>query len=102
MLRGRGGDARPLVGRPVWPAVTVHVEMAPHWTFCLQRPEALPSEDYTVQAKDWIPDIENVQHSNCPACLHRLFMLGDSAAIALAKLGLKVEVANVPSEAVLS
>ncbi len=81
--------------------MTVHVEMGPHVTFCRKYPPQLDDGDRTIQCGDWYAEIEVIQHATCEICLARIFMLGDSASIALARMGRKVEVRDDPgSEAV--
>lgn len=46
----------------------------------------------------WLAEPERVQAATCEQCLLRLFMLGDSARIALERMGRRVEVHDVPSE----
>lgn len=48
----------------------------------------------SVDAQAWRAEPETVQRSTCPECLLRLFMLGDSAQIALGRMGMKVDVHN--------
>jgi len=46
----------------------------------------------SVSVTEWHLAAESIQSATCPECLARVYMLGDSAAIALARLGLKIEV----------
>lgn len=76
----------------------VHVEVAPRLTFCGEHPMALASEapdDRVIQSDAWIAEVEQVQYATCEGCLRRIFMLGDSASIALRKLGRVIEVHDV-------
>lgn len=50
-----------------------------------------------VSMQDWQREPEVIQRATCPECLLRLFMLGDHAQIALAKMGMKVDVHNEES-----
>lgn len=70
----------------------VHVEMAPRLTFCMLLPNQIAPDDQTIKGDDWIAALENVQHATCEQCLFRIFMLGDSAKIKLARMGRTVEV----------
>lgn len=54
--------------------------------------------DGDVQSSDWIANPEAVQSATCERCLLRLFMLGDSAAIALKRMGLTVAVHDLPAD----
>lgn len=81
--------------------MTVHAEMGPRITFCVKYPPQLPPEDQTVSCNDWYQAPEVIQHVTCEQCLMRIFMLGDSASIALGRMGRRVEVKDDPgSEAV--
>lgn len=55
-----------------------------------------------VQAGEWRENPEVIQRATCERCLLRVFMLGDSATIALKRMGLQVEVKNAPEEVVVS
>lgn len=77
-------------------AVTVHVELLPGLiTFCGQAPAALGPGDPVVAARLWSVEPEQVQQATCEGCLLKLFMLGDSANIALRRMGRAVEVHDV-------
>lgn len=79
----------------------IHAEMGPRITFCGKFPSQLDADDQAVQCNDWYTAPEVIQHVTCEQCLMRIFMLGDSASIALARMGRKVEVRDDPgSEAV--
>lgn len=56
--------------------------------------EQFPVGDDAVGASAWHDELHFIQRATCPQCLLRLFMLGDSAQIALAKLGMKIDVHN--------
>ena len=73
----------------------VHAEMAPRLTFCGKQPVQLPDEDRVIAADDWHRETEVIQHATCEDCLLRIFMLGDSANLALARMGRKVEIRDV-------
>jgi hypothetical protein len=47
-----------------------------------------------VAMREWFTDPSQIQRATCPECLLKLFMLGDSAQIALARMGMKVDVRN--------
>lgn len=52
-----------------------------------------------VSANDWFVTPEVIQAATCPECLLKIFMLGDHATIALARMGMKVEARNeVPGD----
>lgn len=77
-------------------AVT-HVEMYDGQMFC--RPtHAWDEGEDSVPAVDWHEAAESVQAATCPECLAAIYMLGDSAGIALARLGLKIEVRNATEQ----
>jgi len=68
----------------------VHVEMYDSGSFCgIDVPDGKTA---VVLQHEWHNEPESLQSSTCPECLARVYMLGDSAAIALARLGLKIEV----------
>jgi len=74
-------------------------------TFCGQdaaAPTYTGNRSMIVTFADWFADPEAVQHGTCEQCLLRLFMLGDSAKIALERMGRRVEVVDAPDEAVVS
>mgnify|MGYP006264329637 CR=1 FL=1 len=50
--------------------------------------------DGDVNHRTWTDDQSQIQRATCPDCLLKLFMLGDSAQIALARMGMKVDVHN--------
>ena len=82
--------------------MTIHVELLPGLiTFCGLRPEAQPHEDRVIAAREWSVEIERVQLADCRECLLKLFMLGDSARLKLARMGLTVQVHDVDAEAQL-
>lgn len=76
--------------------MTVHVELLPGLiTFCGQAPAGLPPDDRVVGARMWAQEPEQVQQATCEGCLLKLFMLGDSANIALRRMGRAVHVEDV-------
>lgn len=68
----------------------IHVEMYDGETFCEQAVHATAVR--AIEQSAWHDAPEAVQQATCERCLLRLFMLGDSATIALARMGRKVEV----------
>jgi hypothetical protein len=76
----------------------VHVEMHDGTTFCGIRLAA----ESCISQEEWHTGAESVQLATCEQCLLRLFMLGDSARIALERMGRRVEVHDVPAEAEVS
>lgn len=80
--------------------MTTHVEFLPNVvTFCGLRAADVPSGDTVVLARDWTPAVERIQVADCPGCLFKLFMLGDSARIKLDRMGMKVDVHDVDENA---
>ncbi len=76
--------------------MTVHVELLPGLiTFCGQAPGILEPGDRVVAARLWSHEPEQVQQATCEGCLLKLFMLGDSASIALKRMGRAVQVVDV-------
>lgn len=69
----------------------IHVEMYDGEMFCGEFERADGSVK-RVWRSDWNPTPEAVQQATCEQCLLRLFMLGDSARIALARMGRVVQV----------
>lgn len=51
--------------------------------------------DGDIQSGAWANEPEQIQRCNCEQCLLKLFMLGDSARIALARMGRVVQVVDV-------
>lgn len=51
-----------------------------------------------VDPQQWIAEPEAIQRATCPQCLLRVFMFGDSASIALKRMGMKVDVHDVDPE----
>lgn len=47
-----------------------------------------------IDQDTWLEDPSQVQLATCPECLLKLFMLGDSATIALRRMGMTVDVRN--------
>lgn len=80
----------------------IHAEMGPRITFCGKFPSQLDEGDQAVECNDWYRAPEVVQHVNCEQCLMRMFMLGDSASIALARMGRKIEVQDDPGDEAVS
>ena len=70
-------------------ADVIHVEMRERYAFC---DAYLPADDDYVRRISWQAGAESIQAATCPECLAAIYMLGDSAAIALGRLGLKIEV----------
>ena len=66
----------------------VHVQMSADATFCGGRGHALSMEA-------WQRDPSTIQKATCDACLLKIFMLGDSATIALRNQGKRVDVHDV-------
>lgn len=81
--------------------MTIHAEMAPRLTFCDRSPLEV-GEDRVIRGIDWHTQPSLIQHVDCENCLLKLFMLGDSASIALARMGRKVEVRDDPSSEAVS
>jgi hypothetical protein len=77
----------------------IHVEQADGGTFCGWSTQ---SDDGAVMGYDWRTEPEAIQRATCEQCLLRIFMLGDSAQIALARMGRKIEVRNAPAETISS
>jgi hypothetical protein len=75
---------------------SVHVEMYEDNMFCGHA--GTGSDHGAVPAADWHAESEAVQRATCEQCLLRIFMLGDSATIALARMGRKIEVIDAPTE----
>lgn len=78
----------------------IHVEMYDSGMFCgvdSGWPETIPSEHHVAQ-EHWHYEPEQIQRATCPDCLLKIFMLGDSAGIAMKRLGMKIEVRNVGEE----
>lgn len=80
-----------------WVRRMIHVEMYDGNMFCGCNPYEgaiqRPGVDCVPQGA-WRDEPHTVQRATCPQCLLRLFMLGDSAQIALAKMGMKIDVHN--------
>lgn len=73
-----------------------HVEMHNGETFCEQAVH--PTSCRAIAQEAWHDNPEAVQQATCERCLLRLFMLGDSAKIALARMGRVVQVYDAPAE----
>jgi hypothetical protein len=81
--------------------VTTHVEFLPNVvTFCELRAADVPPGDAVILARDWAHAVERLQLSDCPGCLLKLFMIGDSAKIRIAALGMKVDVHDIDDNAI--
>lgn len=77
----------------------IHVEMGPRITCCGKSPQDLADgADEVIADREWHVQPEAIQRATCPDCLLRLFMLGDSASIALRRMGMKVDVRDVDDE----
>lgn len=70
----------------------VHVQMEGGDTFCV---EARGHRVRAIAAASWRDDPTVVQKATCSDCLLRLYMLGDSANIALRNMGMRVDVQDV-------
>lgn len=80
--------------------MSIHVEIeaedGPEWeAFCGLR--SRENVDRVI-VSSWQAEPETIQRATCEQCLLRIFMLGDSAAIALKRMGMKVEVRDAPAE----
>jgi hypothetical protein len=75
----------------------IHVEMHQGETFCEQAVH--PVSVRAIEQSAWHDAPEAVQQATCERCLLRLFMLGDSAKIAFARMGRRVEVRDVSTAA---
>lgn len=73
---------------------SVHVEQYDGEVFCEDGGRML---SYVTQG-EWHENAETIQRATCPQCLLRVFMLGDSASIALKRMGMKVDVHDVDPE----
>lgn len=79
--------------------MTVHVQLGYHVTFCNASPRDLEStDDEVIALQEWHAAPEQIQRATCQQCLLQCFMLGDSASIALKRMGMKVEVHDVDAE----
>lgn len=80
--------------------MTTHVEFLPNVvTFCELRAADVPPGDAVLLARDWAPAVERLQIADCPRCLLKLFMIGDSARLKIERMGLKVDVHDVDDAA---
>ena len=77
---------------------SVHVEMYDGEMFCGEF-ELADGSTQRVWRSEWHQEPEQIQRCNCESCLLKLFMLGDSARIALARMGRVVQVFDVDGEA---
>ncbi len=79
--------------------MTVHVELLPNvMVFCGLRAAEVPPDDGVILARDWFGAVERLQLADCPGCLLKLHMIGDSATIKIKRMGMKVEVHDVDAE----
>jgi len=77
-----------------------HVEFLPNvMTACGLRAADVPPTDAVILARDWFGAVERLQIADCPGCLLKLFMIGDSARIRIAALGMKVDVHDIDESA---
>lgn len=76
----------------------IHVDMNQDETFCGREIEGLDH----VPLATWSESPESVQIADCTECLLKLFMLGDSARIKVERMGMKIEVKDVPGEEMMS
>jgi len=73
-----------------------HVEFLPNvMGFCGLRAADIPQTDAVILARDWFGAVERLQIADCPGCLLKLHMIGDSATIKLTRIGMKVEMHDV-------
>jgi hypothetical protein len=80
--------------------MTTHVEFLPNvMVFCGLRAPEVPREDAVILARDWFGAVERLQIADCPACLLKLHMIGDSATIKITRMGMKVDVHDVDENA---
>lgn len=63
--------------------------------FCDEDRDASMSD---VSVSEWHANPESIQRATCPDCLLRIFMLGDSARIAVERMGMKIEAHDAPAE----
>lgn len=75
-------------------APVVHIQIDASRVFC-GASGPMPA----LKADAWAADPSTIQKATCPDCLLRVFMLGDSAKIKLAHMGMRVDVHDVEDEA---
>ena len=73
-------------------AGVIHVERHDGDMFCEVQPEYVAA---FVDQREWHAEPDAIQRATCPQCLLHVFMLGDSAVIALRNMGMQVEVRTV-------
>jgi hypothetical protein len=77
-----------------------HVEFLPNvMVFCGLRVADIPPTDAVLLARDWFGAVERLQIADCPGCLLKLHMIGDSVQIKITRMGMKVEVHDVDETA---
>lgn len=84
-----------------WVRRMIHVEMYEQDGETLSGPAfcgQFPVGADAVGASAWHDEPHIIQRATCPQCLLRLFMLGDSAQIALAKMGMEIDVHNAGAQ----
>lgn len=74
-------------------AQVLHVQMSPALLFCGG------TSGPAIRCEAWHREPEAVQKATCAECLRVIFMLGDSANLKLARMGMKVEVHDVDESA---
>ena len=75
----------------------IHIEMYDSNTFCGFDP--LPSTGHgCIDQVKWHREPEVIQQATCPECLLRCFMIGDSAQIALKRMGLQAQAIDASEE----
>lgn len=70
-----------------------HVEGELHRAMCGVNVDS-GSGRMRIDQDAWLYDPSQIQAATCPECLLKLFMLGDSATIALKHMGMTVDVRN--------
>lgn len=68
-----------------------------HATACGASSDAL-----STSIEDAVDSPEEIQRVTCDQCLLKLFMIGDSAAIALKRMGMRVDVQDILPDEVAS
>ena len=63
--------------------------------FCDENRDATMAD---VGVSEWHAEPHEIQRATCPDCLLRIFMLGDSARIAVERMGMKIEAHDAPAE----
>ena len=78
-----------------------HVEFLPNvMVFCGIHTADIPPDDAVILARDWFGAVERLQIADCPGCLLKLHMIGDSATLKITRMGMKVEVHDVDERAI--